>query len=31
VVVFYPIDAHAPTLANGAPTRVKKVIVKVAV
>jgi biofilm protein TabA len=29
--VLYPSDAHAPKLAAGAPTAVKKIVVKVAV
>ena len=31
VGVFYPSDAHAPKLAAGSPTRVVKIVVKVAV
>jgi biofilm protein TabA len=30
VAVFYPTDAHAPQLADGEPTLVKKVVIKVA-
>ena len=31
LAVFYPEDAHAPKLAAGKPSRVKKIVVKVAV
>jgi biofilm protein TabA len=30
LAVLYPSDAHAPKLASGAPARVKKIVVKVA-
>jgi biofilm protein TabA len=31
LVVLYPKDAHAPKLAAGKPSQVKKIVVKVAV
>jgi biofilm protein TabA len=31
LVVLYPADAHAPKLAAGAPSPVKKIVIKVAV
>ncbi|PKO23751.1 MAG: YhcH/YjgK/YiaL family protein [Chloroflexi bacterium HGW-Chloroflexi-1] len=31
LAILYPIDAHAPRLAAGAPAPVKKIVVKVAV
>lgn len=31
LAVLYPTDAHAPKLAAGAPTAVKKIVVKVAI
>lgn len=31
VAIFYPTDAHAPQLADGMPTLVKKIVIKVAV